>query len=228
MEKSPAWKPSPVQEWICLKCKLACLGGKLESENNLGWKEPLDIIWCNPQEVNGSSVLWKEGSGSSDLPVPWACTGFIKTEFYTGVFFAVTQVTSKVVSLIKSSLGQCLWTQGPISTGWLHLGVFLFSLISTFSTVFHFPLHFLSHAGFIMMCSAIKAYCWLWHSVSQVTVAVALLSRKRLGSPQKWELVKKNSLSEVCRFAFLNQWSLSWSTILLISCFSYCPADLET
>lgn len=42
---------------LCLKCKLACLGGKSESENNLGRKGPVDIIWCNPLELNGSSAL---------------------------------------------------------------------------------------------------------------------------------------------------------------------------
>lgn len=139
---------------------------------------------------------------------------------------ALTQVTSKVVSLIKSNLGQCLWTQGPISTRYLHLGVFLFFLISTFSTAFRFLLHFLSRRVFIMMCSAIKAWWWLWHLMSQVAVAEALLSRKKLESPQRLELVKK--------ILFLHYFRFPWSMIiilihnLLTFCFSYHPEGLET
>lgn len=87
-----------------------------------------------------------------------------------------------------------------------------FSLISAFSTAFHFPLPFLSHTVFIMMCSAIKYCWWLWHSVSQVTLAEALFSRTKLESIQRQELVKKFPFSaQLVRaaLAFPNQWSFS-------------------
>lgn len=80
-------------------------------------------------------------------------------------------------------------------SGWF---LFIFFLISTFCIAFHFLLHFLSHTVFIVMCSAIKAHWWLWHSVSRVTLAEALLSRKRLESLQRWELVKKKFLFFHC------------------------------